>query len=79
MNLNEINPSLFSDQRAEHVRLRHEGQVHQANPEKGLKVREQVRKATGEGSQIRIRKPGKTISHTKNISKRIFEFENYQE
>ena len=39
------------DQRAQHVRLRHEGQVHQAHPQEGIQVREQVRQAAEEGLQ----------------------------
>merc|ERR1712193_520562 len=46
-----------SDQRAYHQRLRHEGQVHQAHPQEGLQVREQVRQAAGEGRQVRVRQP----------------------
>merc|ERR1712079_602804 len=45
------------DQRAHHLRERHEGQVHQAHPQEGLQVREQVRQAAGEGRQVRIRQP----------------------
>ena len=46
-----------SDQRVAHVRQRHEGQVHQADPEEGVQVREQVRQAPGEGGQVRLRQP----------------------
>ena len=44
-------------QRAQHVRLRHEGQVHEAYPQEGLQVREQVRQAAGEGRQVRFCQP----------------------
>jgi len=38
-----------TDSRIEHVRERHEGEVHQADPEEGVEVREQVRQVAGEG------------------------------
>ena len=45
------------DSRVEHVGERHEGEVHQADPEEGLEVREQVRQVAGEGRQICICQP----------------------
>jgi len=50
------NKKQISDSRVEHVRERHEGQVHQADPEEGVQVREQVCKAARESRKIRIRK-----------------------
>merc|ERR1712156_144578 len=35
----------------------YEGQVHQANPQEGLQVREQVRQTAREGCQVRLRQP----------------------
>ena len=50
-------PARPQHQRAQHVRVGHEGQVHQAHPQEGLQVREQVRQAPGEGGQIRLCQP----------------------
>jgi len=49
-----------ANQRAQHVRLRHEGQVHQAHPQEGLQVREQVRQAPRKGCQVRVREPAQS-------------------
>merc|ERR1719348_2781927 len=55
------NISRSPDQRAHHLRLRHEGQVHQAHPEEGQQVREQVRQAAGEGGQVCLRQPAEAV------------------
>merc|ERR1712130_65162 len=49
------------DQRAHHLCQGHEGQVHQANPEEGLQVREQVRQAAGEGCQVCLCQPAEAV------------------
>merc|ERR1712212_609047 len=49
------------DQRAYHLRQWHEGQVHQAYPEEGLQVREQVRQAAGEGCQVCLCQPTEAV------------------
>ena len=56
------------DQRAQHVRLGHEGEVHQAHPQEGLQVREQVRQATGEGRKVRLRQPAQGKGQVKTMS-----------
>merc|ERR1712037_701206 len=38
-----------------------EGQVHQAHPEEGLQVREQVRQAAGEGCQVCLCQPAEAV------------------
>merc|ERR1712033_133922 len=48
------------DQRAQHVRLGHEGQIHQALPQEGLQVRKQVCQAPRKGRQIRLREPAQS-------------------
>lgn len=48
------------DQRAQHVRLGHEGKVHQAHPQEGLQVREQIRQAPRKGCQVRVREPAQS-------------------
>merc|ERR1712179_675737 len=37
------------------------GQVHQAHPEEGLQVREQVRQAAGEGCQVCLCQPAEAV------------------
>jgi len=56
------------DQRAQHVRLRHEGQVHQAHPQEGLQVREQVCQAPRKGSQVRVREPAQSQGQVEVLS-----------
>jgi len=57
-----------ANQRAQHVRLRHEGQVHQAHPQEGLQVREQVCQAPRKGSQVRVREPAQSQGQVKVLS-----------
>ena len=50
-------PARPEHQRAQHVRLGHEGQVHEAHPQEGVQVREQVCQAAGEGGQVCLCQP----------------------
>jgi len=62
-------PPRPSDQRAQHVRQRHEGKIHQAHAQEGLEIREQVRQTSGEGRQIRIRQSTKGQGQVKKQNK----------